>query len=53
VVPPAHIGAYYERARTARHFAHQVVVETQSSSPSNSPERSTAVAGWIVETACL
>ena len=48
-MPPTHVRADDKCARTARHFAHQVIVEAQSPSPSNSPERSTAVAGWIVE----
>ena len=42
-----------EGSRAARDFAQQVVVEAQFSSPSQSSDRSTAVAGWIVETACL
>ena len=39
--------------RTARDLAHQIVIETQCSSSSQSSLRSTGVAGWIVDTACL
>ena len=34
-------------------LAFEFVAEVQLSSPSNSSVRSTAVAGWMVETACL
>lgn len=47
------IGAQNQRACTARDFAQQIVIETQSSSPSQSSVKSTADAGWMVETACL
>lgn len=50
---PANVGANDEGPRTARDFAQKVVVETQLSSSSQSSLRSTGVAGWIVDTACL
>ena len=50
---PADIGADDERPRPARYFAEKIVVETQLSSSSQSSDRSTGVAGWMVETACL
>ena len=50
---PADIRAYDERPRTAGHFTHQIIVETQLSSSSQSSVRSTGVAGWMVDTACL
>ena len=49
----ADIRAHDKGARTARYLVHQMVVEAQSSSPSQSPDRSSGVAGWIVDTACL
>ena len=45
VVLSAYVRTHDESARAARYLAHQVIVETQSPSPSNSPDRSTAVAG--------
>ena len=49
----ANVRHHDERAGSARHFAHQVIIEAQSASSSSSSVRSTEVAGWIVETACL
>ena len=50
---PANVRAHHKRPCTARDLAHQVVIETQLSSSSQSSVRSTGVAGWIVDTACL
>ena len=50
---PADIRTHDERPGTASDLAHQIIVEAQLSSSSHSSVRSTGVAGWIVETACL
>ena len=47
------IGANDKGPRTARNLAEEIVVEAQLSSSSQSSVRSTGVAGWMVETACL
>src|SRR5690606_11031098 len=53
VMLPAYVRAHDKGPRTAGHLTEKVVVEAQSSSPSQSSLRSTGVAGWIVEIACL
>ena len=50
---PADVRTHDERPGTASDLAHQIIVEAQLSSSSHSSVRSTGVAGWIVETACL
>ena len=50
---PADVRAHHERPCTASDLAHQIIVEAQLSSSSHSSVRSTGVAGWIVDTACL
>ena len=54
--PPAKFRAHDHRPDTPGHFTHFIVGKTQDSdpsSPSHSPVKSTGVSGWIVETACL
>ena len=50
---PADVRAHHQCPRPARNLAHQVIVEAQFSSSSHSSVRSTGVAGWMVDTACL
>ena len=52
VAYPANVRANDQRPRTARNLT-KIVVETQLSSSSQSSVKSTWVAGWIVDTACL
>jgi hypothetical protein len=53
---PSHVRAHHERPRAVDHPALDGVIDDQAPSPSsssNSLARSTGVAGWMVDTACL
>ena len=52
------VRAQHQGPRTAGYLVLEIAVEAQSSAPKSSPSsastlRSTGLAGWMVETACL